>query len=391
MKLLFLSFYFEPDLCAGSFRNSPLFRELQTKLSKDDLIYVITTQPNRYETFKVLGLAEEYGENYIIKRIEIPKHKGGMLDQAKSFWVFYRKAIKMVECENFDLVYASSSRLFTAFLGRRISYSKKCILYLDIRDIFVDTIKDIFKKRKCLQIPIVAMAKYVERYTFSHANHINLVSEGFREYFYKYKCPTYSYFTNGIDNVFLQAEKNIVREINNPMIITYAGNIGSGQGLEKIVPQAAKKLGDKYYFRIIGDGGTKELLQQKIEELGVDNVGLLNPVSRKELLEYYNQSTFLFLHLNDLNAFKKVLPSKLFEYGAFNKPIIAGVGGYAAQFIKNNLSNYILFKPTDVNDLVCQLENYVISFEDRNGFKKKYSRQNIIKDMANNILNVLKA
>ena len=72
---------------------------------------------------------------------------------------------------------------------------------------------------------------------------------------------------------------------------------------------------------------------------------LLNPVSRKELLEYYNQSTFLFLHLNDLDAFKKVLPSKLFEYGAFDKPIIAGVGGYAAQFIRDNLLNYILFKP----------------------------------------------
>ena len=183
MRILFLSFYFEPDLCAGSFRNSSLFRELQNKLSKDDFIYVITTHPNRYGTFKVPSLAEEYGENYLIKRVRIPKHEGGMLDQAKSFWVFYCKTMKMVKYENFDLVYASSSRLFTAFLGRRISLSKKCPLYLDIRDIFVDTIKDVLKKRKYLQIPIVTMAEYMEKYTFSHANHINLVSEGFKEYF----------------------------------------------------------------------------------------------------------------------------------------------------------------------------------------------------------------
>lgn len=390
MRILFLSFYFEPDLCAGSFRNSSLFRELQNKLSKDDFIYVITTHPNRYGTFKVPSLAEEYGENYLIKRVRIPKHEGGMLDQAKSFWVFYCKTMKMVKYENFDLVYASSSRLFTAFLGRRISLSKKCPLYLDIRDIFVDTIKDVLKKRKYLQIPIVTMAEYMEKYTFSHANHINLVSEGFKEYFNKYKYPTFSYFTNGIDDIFLQKKRNIVPPKELPMIVTYAGNIGSGQGLEKIIPQAAKKIGNKYYFRIIGDGGTKKLLQQKIEELGVDNVELLNPVSRKELLEYYNQSTFLFLHLNDLDAFKKVLPSKLLEYGAFDKPIIAGVGGYAAQFIRDNLLNYILFKPTDVNDLVYQLEHYIVSFKERNEFKEKYSRQNIIKDMANNILNVLK-
>ena len=49
----------------------------------------------------------------------------------------------------------------------------------------------------------------MEKYTFSHANHINLVSEGFKEYFNKYKYPTFSYFTNGIDDIFLQKKRNI--------------------------------------------------------------------------------------------------------------------------------------------------------------------------------------
>ena len=35
------------------------------------------------------------------------------------------------------------------------------------------------------------------------------------------------------------------------MTITYAGNIGEGQGLHKIVPQAAAKLGDNYKFRLL--------------------------------------------------------------------------------------------------------------------------------------------
>ena len=390
MRLLFLSFYFEPDLCAGSFRNTALFKELLKIINKDDFIYVITTQPNRYITYKASGLAEEKGENYTIKRITVPQHKGGMFDQAKSFLEFYHKAINMVKHEKFDLVYASSSRLFTALLGRQIAILKRCPLYLDIRDIFVDTMKDVFKNKKYIRIPVVTIAKCLERYTFSHATHINLVSEGFEEYFYKYKHPTYSYFTNGIDDFFMDAERNIVREEMIPIVITYAGNIGSGQGLEKIIPQAAIDLGNKYLFRLIGDGGTKNTLQQKIEELGLVNVELLNPVPRKELIDYYNRSTFLFLHLNDLDAFKKVLPSKLFEYGAFNKPIVAGVSGYPAQFIEDNLSNYILFKPTDVNDFVFQIKNYSLSFGERKEFKKKYSRQNIMKNMASSILDILK-
>ena len=102
-------------------------------------------------------------------------------------------------------------------------------------------------------------------------------SEGFKDYFSKYKQPSYSYYTNGIDDVFLSAgagkEEN--ETLQKPMIVTYAGNIGSGQGLEKIVPQAAKRLGKDYLFRIIGDGGTKLLLQQKMEELQVENVELI--------------------------------------------------------------------------------------------------------------------
>ena len=43
MKILFLTFYFEPDLCAGSFRNTPLFRELLRQMNEKDWIHVITT------------------------------------------------------------------------------------------------------------------------------------------------------------------------------------------------------------------------------------------------------------------------------------------------------------------------------------------------------------
>lgn len=389
MRLLFLSFYFEPDLCAGSFRNTPLFREIRSRLGQDDFMHVITTQPNRYKTFHVSGKVEERGDNYIINRIAIPEHKGGMIDQARSFWVFYREAMKLVKGSRYDLVYASSSRLFTAYLGRRIASKKHALLYLDIRDIFVDTMKDIFGAKKLIQIPVVCFAKIIERYTFSNANHINLVSEGFREYFSKYNHPLYSFYTNGIDDVFLSAESNRISSKQKPMIITYAGNMGSGQGLEKIIPKAARNLGTDYLFRLIGDGGTKSLLEKELKKMNVTNVELINPVSRTELLEYYNQSTFLFLHLNDLEAFKKVLPSKLFEYGAFNKPIIAGVGGYAAKFVEENLPNHILFKPADVNDFVSQLNNYTLIFEERKEFKEKFSRSEIMKRMAENICEIL--
>ena len=47
MKILYLTFYFEPDLCAGSFRNTPLVAELARQLGPYGSVHVVTTQPNR--------------------------------------------------------------------------------------------------------------------------------------------------------------------------------------------------------------------------------------------------------------------------------------------------------------------------------------------------------
>lgn len=390
MNILFLTFYFEPDLCAGSFRNTPLFKEIMSCLGENDYVHVITTLPNRYHTFEANAKAEEVGLNYKISRIQIPPHASGMVDQAKSFRVFYKNAFKLVKGEKFDLVYASSSRLFTAFLGRRMANKFHTPLYLDIRDIFVDTMKDIFKNKKLIQIPSVWVLKMIESYTFKNATHINLISGGFKGYFEKYPKPYKSYYTNGMDEVFIEAGREQSGEPTKPYIITYAGNMGSGQGLEKIIPEAAKQLGNDYLFRLIGDGGTRQKLEAKVKELGVTNVEMLKPVARKELIDYYKKSTFLFFHLNDLEAFKKVMPSKMFEYGAFDKPIIAGVGGFAREFVEKNIPNHILFAPTDVDEFVKQMKEYSIRFEAREDFKKNFSRTSIDKEMAKSILSILK-
>lgn len=385
MRILFLSYFFEPDLSAGSFKNTSLFKELLNNINPGDYVDVFTTEPNRYSSFKDNKYKYLTGHNFSVNRLNVPSHSNDFIGQVKSFFYYYNSTCKAIKGNKYDLVYGSSSKLFTAFLAKRISNKLNIPLYLDIRDIFADTIKDVFKDKFLIKIPLFLFAKLIEIYTFKNATHINLVSGGFRDYFIRYRKPTYSYFTNGIDDEFL--ESNFDCDFDDSLyIITYAGNIGTGQGLEKIIPEAAKRLGNRYHFRVIGDGGTRILLKEEIEKFGLTNVELIKPVNRKELLDYYKSTTFLFLHLNDLKAFKKVLPSKIFEYGATNKPIIAGVSGYASEFIKENLDNYILFEPTDVNSFVRQIKSYEIRFNNRENFREKFRRQSIMSQMAKSII-----
>jgi len=388
-RILYLSFYFEPDLCAGSFRNSPLANELASQMSVDDELIVITTKPNRYSTFKVEAKSFEKVGNISVYRIDIPAHNSGFVDQIFSFKTFYLGVKKIFKSlGHFDLVFASSSRLFTAYLGYKAANYLKAPLYLDVRDIFADTMKDVLRNPvlKFFTLPLIY---WIERKTFSNATHINLISEGFKPYFEKYPNPNYSYYTNGIDDAFLGLSES--KENNNTIKrILYAGNLGEGQGLHTIIPFAAKGLGAGFEFLVIGDGGAKSKLKSEIEHLGVKNVTLLDPVKRDELKLLYEQCDYFFLHLNNYEAFKKVLPSKIFELGAYDKPIIAGVGGFANKFINDNLSNVILFEPSDFNSMIEQLKSYTYTREIRYDFINKFKRSNLNMEMASNILKYIK-
>ncbi len=166
----------------------------------------------------------------------------------------------------------------------------------------------------------------------------------------------------------------------------YAGNIGDGQGLEKIVPNLAKVTNEKYEFHIYGDGSKKEILKNKC--INITNVKFFDPVARNDLLAKYSDCDILFLHLNDLEAFKRVIPSKIFEYSSTGKPILAGVGGYPKRFIKENIANSYIFAPCDQQDALKKLRNIDLRIVNREEFKNKFNREAIIAKLANSLISL---
>lgn len=387
MKILILSFYYPPDLCAGSFRAGATVAALLKHLPADAHIEVITTLPNRYHSFNSEAPEHETLDRLTIHRVRLPSHKSGMVDQAKAFFSFMKHALRLTKHKQYQLIYGTSSRLMTAALSAYLSKNSKTPLYLDIRDIFADTIKDVLPKKSAfLAKPVFDL---IEKWTISKAQHVNLVSEGFRDYFTsRYPKQSFSYFTNGIDEEFIESGTNhsLPKENHTIKTILYAGNIGEGQGLHKIIPELASMLSGTMKFRIIGDGGRKQQLEQSLSELNINNVELLNPINRTELIKEYQQADILFLHLNNYPAFDKVLPSKIFEYAALGKPMLAGVPGYSAQFIKSAVSNAAVFEPCNAQQALQAIDNLILVDTDRHKFIEKFSRTNIMQQMAQDIL-----
>jgi glycosyltransferase involved in cell wall biosynthesis len=391
LKILVLSFYYTPDLCAGSFRAAALVDALLNSLPPNSQIDVVTTLPNRYSSFSVEAPAIENHSGLHVRRIALPAHQSGMIDQSKAFLTFYRQAMMHVEGRDYDLVFGTSSRLMTAVMAARVAKKKKAFLYLDIRDIFVDTVKDVLPKHLALFIKPVF--SWLENWAVTRADKVNLVSQGFEGYFKtRYPRKQLSFFTNGIDAEFLNPDLAIVPySPQNEGLVTvlYAGNLGEGQGLHAILPVLAKKLYGRVLFKVIGDGGRKDALRRALAEAGVENVVLLPPVKRDALIQEYLKADVLFLHLNDYDAFKKVLPSKIFEYAAMGKPVWAGVSGYPAEFIEVEVENAAVFKPCDVVDAVAAFQRLELKDTARLDFIRKFSRTNIMKSMAADICTVV--
>nr|WP_298164634.1 glycosyltransferase family 4 protein [uncultured Pseudomonas sp.] len=386
MKLLILSFYYHPDLSAGSFRTSALVKALLEQLPADAQIELITTLPNRYSSFTNDAPQYEAHPRLIVHRIALPAHQSGMIDQSKAFLSYGRGVLKLIKGKRYDLVYATSSRLMTAALGSLVARRLRAPLYLDIRDIFVDTIKDVLPRKVTLFLkPVFSL---LESWTIRSADKVNLVSAGFLPYFKsRYPRQQFSLFTNGIDDEFIQAQPEAeVASDQGVLDVVYAGNMGEGQGLQAIIPALAKRFEGRLRFRLIGDGGRRKQLADSLAAVGCNNVELLAPVNRDTLIDEYKAADVLFLHLNDHDAFRKVLPSKLFEYAALGKPIWAGVAGYASEFVNTHISNAVTFSPCCAEEAVKSFEQLELRTVARIDFVEQFSRVNIMNDMACDVM-----
>src|SRR3990167_2634318 len=372
-RILILSFYYAPDLCAGSFRATALIESLQPIAETLNIqVDIITTQPNRYANFQIDAPTIETQKCVTIHRIKIPTHQSGFVDQAKAFRHYFFKALYITKNNNYDLIYATSSRLFTAFLGARIAVKKRKPLFLDMRDIFTDTMDSL------LGFPMKALFPLfycIERYTIKKATAINLVSPGFLSYYKINKNCQVSTVSNGVDQCFYNIDYTNIKKSEVKRVV-YAGNFGKGQALEKILPALAKASLNECEFFIIGSGRQSQLLKSVCDHL--KNVHIIPPVERQKLIQHYRDADILFLHFDNLPAFQKVLPSKIFEYAITGKPVLAGVSGYAADFLKSQVSGSWVFPPCHIEQGVAQLKailNSDFKKENRIEFYEKFNRE----------------
>ena len=339
------------------------------ELSRNNKNYitVITQEANRYSSNIVHD--DTYSRIQNIKNIKIIRHKkillfGNYENKYLNYILFFLRVLISNKGRDYDLIWTTSSRFFTIFLTYLFNLRKNKRIYIDVRDLFIFNIREIyFKKFYLIWIPY--LLSFLEKRIYK-ISIINVISPGFNKYFNDLGFEFTSYY-HGIPSLFFDHYENSKTKSklweNKNNTITYVGNIGEGQGLHVLLPKFAK-LNPNLNIVIIGDGKYKENILLKIKEQNLNNIFYVKPTKPINLLEYYEKTDFLLLNLNDYSVFDKVIPSKIFEYSTFAKPILCGINGVSKEFISNNIENTFFINLTmQMNCQKLSIRSKIINYQ----------------------------
>ena len=326
-RVLFLTITYPPLLHSGA----RLYSELVEDLQKNSFyVTVITSKPQRYvannekrvpKTEKLNGI-----EIFRLSAIPLPKHIP-LLRGFEHFFIALQYWLKGRFLTPYDTVIVSSPPLPLALVGIKLARKWKGKAIVIIQDLYPQTAIDLgLLKNRFL----ISLAQRIEQWVYKNADFITVHSEGNREYVVG--CGADSERVVVIPNwVDLEKykpgpSKNSFRKkynLESSFLVSYAGVIGFGQGVDDILKAASileKKIPS--FSLILAGGGVKLKNMKKFSnELGLKKVYFLPHLPEEEYIQLLQASDVCLVTLNK-NLLTPVVPGKLQCIMAVGRPVI---------------------------------------------------------------------
>ncbi|MCP4816022.1 MAG: glycosyltransferase family 4 protein, partial [Planctomycetaceae bacterium] len=213
---------------------------------------------------------------------------------------------------------------------------------------------------------VIRLFEWLEKKMYLSADHIVTVGKGYRDNV-ALKVDVgdrISVIYNGVDgDQFapqpVDAEFRRRYGMQDRFLCSYVGTIGMAHGLETVLNAAEilKEAGrDDIGFLLVGDGARREWLEQDAAHRGLsDLVKFTGRLDKSEMPGVISSSDTLLVHLRRCDLFTTVIPSKIFETMAMQRPIIMGVRGESAEIVQEAVAG-IQMEPGNVDSLLSCLD-----------------------------------
>ena len=366
MKILYVSQYFPPEMGAPAARASELCRHW-ARMGQDAT--VLTGFPNHPtgvvpEEWRSRLRHLHYTETIDGMRVvrtwlwPLPNRKAHerILNYA-SFCV--SAAVSGLFLKKPDVVIATSPQLLCALSGWWLAWWKRVPFVFEVRDLWPESLAAVGagSEGSILHRTLAAIAGFLYR----RAHRIVVVAPAFKDHLIRYwnvPAAKISIVENGVETDLFRLDPAApeVRKklkLEDRFLICYIGTMGNAHGLDTLIA-AAKELQTALpsaTFLLIGEGADKERIVELAAASGLTNLMFLGQQPRETIPSYVSASDLCLVMLKKTELFKTVIPTKLLEYMACERPVVVAVDGQARKIIEEAGAG-VFVEPEDSRALV---------------------------------------
>ncbi len=361
MKILFLSDNFPPEVNAASTR---VFERACYWVRDGHEVTVLTCVPNFpfgkiYEGYKNKWVQKENMENIHVVRVKtyITRNAGFIL-RTLDFLSYMVMAVIVGPFQpKPDVVVSTSPQFFTAIAAWMLSKIKRVPFVFEIGDLWPESIKGLglmgdsflYKMLEKIELFLYRQAVVVIGQTQSFKD--NLVLRGIDP-------SKIKVIMNAVDirkfKPITKKDGGLLSEYNleGKFVLGYIGTHGLSHDLKRAVDAAniIRKRNKDIVFLFVGEGAEKENIMTYAQKLGVTNVLFIPQQPKSEIQKWWSVCDLALVHLKDINIFKTVIPSKIYEAMGQGLPVllVAPEGEASRLVTKEKFGLHIYPEPLDV-------------------------------------------
>ena len=368
MHILYVSQYFPPEMGAPAARVHELAREWSRSGHR---VTVLTGFPNHPEgrirpayrrLMWRLSVRETVDGIDVVRTMLYPSANRGTFRRIANYASFCLSAIlRGLPLDRPDVVIGSSPQPLVAVAGWVLARRFQRPFVFEVRDLWPESLPAVGQAGE--QSLMFRTVRLITDFLYRAAALIVPVSAGFvPRILARAPHARMALVENGVDTALFRPSIETDRlrrrgRFSGRFVVTYAGTLGMAHGLETLLSaaQALQPLLPDVIVLIIGDGAERERLEQLASEQQLSNVIFLGQVPRTELVDHICASDVCLVLLRQAELFGTVLPSKMLEFMACERPVIVGVGGVTKALVEESGAG-IAITPECVPELVGAIE-----------------------------------
>ncbi len=339
MRILFLTHYFPPEVNAPATRTHEHCREW---VAAGHEVHVVTGIPSHPRGKPFSGYRSRWYQYEVIDGIHTHRvwtylaANRGVLRRTLNYLSFVPAALyRAWRLGRFDVVVGTSPQFFCAVAAWAAARLRRTPWIFELRDLWPTSIAAVGAVR---QSAVLRMLERLELFLYREAAAVACVTRSFVHDLAARGIDgsKLHYIPNGIVAGFWQTGnreqgRRDLGVTGEQVLVSYVGTVGMAHDLASVI-DAAARLRDRaphVRFLVAGDGARLDEVRTLAATRGLDNVTFTGLVARDRLPSLLAASDVMLVTLTASEVFKTVLPSKIFEAMAAERPVVLAVEGEA--------------------------------------------------------------